>query len=134
MIKKVVGIIFINKNMKLLTYLRDNNDSILYPNHWSFLGGHIEEGETILDALKREIKEEIDYEVNTNEIIYLGEFYDEYGTLVYMYKSSINKKLNELTLTEGQRLGYFDFEEIYKLKLPPSLKEFLIKNKNKIMG
>ena len=38
------------------------------PNTWSTIGGGIESGETILDCLKREIKEELGIELNTKLI------------------------------------------------------------------
>lgn len=131
--KKITAVVLINEKNQFLLYLRDNKKTIPYPNHWSLLGGHVEKNETLLEALKREIKEEIDY--NIEKPIFLDCFEDlVYGTLVYVYKSKINKKLSELNLTEGQKLGYFSFEKVIELKLPEILKNFFINNKNKIFS
>lgn len=129
--RKGAVVLFINKN-KFLFYLRDNKPSIIYPNYWAPLGGTIEKGETPKETLKREIKEEINY--NIKNPIFLGNFKDSYGNLVYVFKSRINKKINEITLNEGQKLGYFSFKEALRIKMPKYLKKFIIENKREIMN
>lgn len=129
---KVAVIIFVNEHKKILLYLRDNKPSIPDPNFWSILGGHVEKNETPLMALKREIKEEIDYDLKNPE--FLGEFDDFYGNRVYTFFEKINKKLDELNLTEGQKLSYFGFDELRWLKMPLPLREFISKNKDKIFN
>lgn len=128
---KASAIIFMNLERKILLYLRDDKSSIPYPNYWSLLGGHIEENETPLEALKREMIEEIEYPLR--ESSFVGTFDDNLGSLVYVFKSEIDKTLDELPLHEGQKLGYFNFEEIIQMKIPEVLKNFLIKNKDEII-
>tara|TARA_Y100000310_G_scaffold316251_1_gene367726 strand:- start:58 stop:456 length:399 start_codon:yes stop_codon:yes gene_type:complete len=128
---KVACVILINGENQLLAYLRDDKQSIPFPNNWAVLGGHVEEGETILEALKRELKEEIDYDVQ--DPVFIKEFDDRAGCLVYVYRANIDKKLTELTLTEGQKLGYFSFEEFITLTIPEAFREFLIKHKERIL-
>lgn len=131
--KEIVGAILINKKKEILLHLRDNNSLIPYPDYWSLLGGHVEKNETLLRALEREIKEEIGY--NIKKTFFVGSFEDLiYETLVFVYESKINKKIYELNLTEGQRLDYFSFEELIKLKTPDILRNFFINNKNKILS
>jgi len=127
---KVASVIFINEKNKLLLYLRDDKPSIPLPNLWCTLGGHVEEGESIKETLKREIQEEIGYDIK--EPVFLEVINDEVGNIVYVYKKKINLKINELILTEGQRLGYFSLEEIKELKMPLILKKFILENKDKI--
>ncbi len=129
--KEVSAVVFINGKNEILIYLRDKKNSIPYPNKWSILGGHIEEGEEPIDALKREVKEEIGYDIGQS--IYLDHFNDGVGNKVYVYKSRINKEIRELNLTEGQKLGYFSFEDLMKLNLIPELKSFIAKYKDEIL-
>lgn len=128
--KNVAAVILINQEKKLLFCLRDNKISIPYPDYWALLGGHLENNETPIKALKRELLEEIEYELRNP--LFIGTFNDKVGHKVYMYQDKIDKKIDELILHEGQKLGYFSFEEVLNIKIPPVLKDFLIKNKKKI--
>jgi len=44
-----------------LLQLRDNKQTIPYPNKWGTFGGQVEEMESPEDALIREVREELDY-------------------------------------------------------------------------
>ncbi len=128
---KVASILFINKKGQMLLYLRDDKKSIPYPNTWALIGGHVEKGEEILDALRREVHEEIGIDVKNP--VFIKEFDDKVGNDVFVYKDKINLSLSDLELTEGQRLKYFSFEEILNQEnVPKPLKDFLKKNKNLI--
>jgi 8-oxo-dGTP diphosphatase len=129
---KVATVIFINNKKEALFYLRDDKPTIPYPNFWSSLGGHVEGDESLLAALKREILEEIEYNLQKTE--YLGMIKDNAKNLVYIYKSYIDLPLEKITLNEGQKLNYFSFDQIKSLKLPPPFKKFVLKNKNKIFS
>jgi 8-oxo-dGTP diphosphatase len=41
--KKIAAIIFENDDNKLLLFLRDNKQSIPFPNTWDLIGGHMED-------------------------------------------------------------------------------------------
>ena len=57
---KAVGTTFVAKNTRrMLLNLRCK--SVSYPNTWSFWGGKIEKGEQPIDALRRELTEEIGF-------------------------------------------------------------------------
>lgn len=55
---KVVGAIMENENNEILCALR--SPKMTLPNKWEFPGGKIEEKETLKQAIEREIKEELD--------------------------------------------------------------------------
>ncbi len=45
--------------------LRDDNPDIFYPGHWGCFGGAIDSGETPYEALRRELKEELELEIES---------------------------------------------------------------------
>ena len=47
---------------RYIMQLRDIKSHIFYPGHWGLFGGAVDEGETELTALKRELFEELDFE------------------------------------------------------------------------
>ena len=51
-----------------LAVKRNENDN-LFPGAWEFPGGHLEDGESLKDGLKRELKEEIGFTDDFNPII-----------------------------------------------------------------
>lgn len=131
MIPNVVSCIFINKYRQVLLCLRDNKPEINHPNKWALIGGHIE-NESIIDALKREVLEEIEYEIK--EMTFIGDFEDDVGNIVAVYKSYIDRDVNELHLNEGQKIQFFNFEDAIKLDTPKILKKIFIEYKDKIFS
>ncbi len=49
----------------ILMQLRDNDPYIRWPWHWGLFGGHVDPGEEPLDAVRRELREELEYETRT---------------------------------------------------------------------
>ena len=63
------------KDNDLLLVVKRNENDDLYPGAWEFPGGHLEDGETLKDGLKRELYEEIGFTDNFDPIII--HYYDE---------------------------------------------------------
>jgi 8-oxo-dGTP diphosphatase len=55
---RTVGALFINSDSKVLLGLRLLSKKA-WPGHWDTIGGHVEDGESLDDALIREIQEEV---------------------------------------------------------------------------
>ena len=78
----VTGIL---KDKDLFLVVRRSKEDDLYPGCWDFPGGHIEFGETISYALKRELKEEIGFSDFDNPIItnYTDEVKEKSGKTIH---------------------------------------------------
>jgi 8-oxo-dGTP pyrophosphatase MutT (NUDIX family) len=50
-----------------LMQLRDSRPDIWYPGRWNLFGGAVDPGETPIDALRRELQEELELEFDTAE-------------------------------------------------------------------
>ncbi len=64
----VVGAAVIN-NGKVLVAQRPHSDKVYKSLKWEFPGGKIEPGETAIDAIKREIREELDCDVVVDSLL-----------------------------------------------------------------
>ena len=57
-IAKTVGALFIGPDGKVLLGLRAPSKKV-WPGHWDTIGGHVEDGESLEEALVREAQEEV---------------------------------------------------------------------------
>ena len=66
------------KDNDLFLIVKRNENDDLYPGTWEFPGGHLENGETFKEGLKRELEEEIGFTDDFNPII--THYFDEVKT------------------------------------------------------
>lgn len=102
---------------RFLMQLRDARPDIWYPASWGCFGGAVDPGELPLDALRRELREELEYDVvkmtpvSTLEFdlrpVGLGKYYRAY----YLVEMSEPERAR-LVLHEGERMGAFTYEEL----------------------
>jgi len=126
--KQIAQIIFENDKGEFLLYLRDGKPGIPFPHHWDLIGGHVEEGETPEQALIREVREELDYDLKDFEFFreYLCLEGDVYPNIKYIYSGKFNLPIEEIILLEGERPQYFTKEEIPNVKFANILKNIVL--------
>ena len=108
--KPQCGLILENREGKILLQLRDAKPWIPYPDRYGTFGGQIEEGETALQAITREIKEELDYNLVDPE--YMGN-YPFHGYDIHMFrKADPSIVIEDLVVREGQRGEFLSLEGI----------------------
>jgi 8-oxo-dGTP diphosphatase len=86
---------------------------------WEFPGGKVKEGEEPRDALRRELKEELDVEVEVG-MIFDAIFYSypEYPILLLVYRCRIEK--GSLKPIGCHDLRWVNLRELEKLAMPPA--------------
>lgn len=131
---KVVAAIIENEKDEILCALRSPDMSI--PNMWEFPGGKVEKGEDIFTALKREIDEELQCQVETETSIFNDNTH-EYETFI-INLLSIKCRIIEGTPTanEHSKLTWLKRENLSSLKWAPAdipAVEQLINEKNSLL-
>lgn len=114
---KVVAAIIENENNEVLCALRSPQMSV--PNKWEFPGGKVEEGESLFEAIEREIKEELNCRVKA---------FDEFDENTHEYEKvvvnlvGIKCKLIEGTPKAGEhsKLVYLRKENLNSLVWAPA--------------
>jgi len=78
---KACGTLLLANNTKRLLFLLRDNDT--HSNTWGLVGGKVEDSETVMQALTREIKEEIGKDLVINKTIPLELFRSDDGNFEY---------------------------------------------------
>lgn len=126
------------KLKKILFVLRDNKPNILYPGKWGNFGGGVEKGESPLDAIKREIKEESNVKISNIKL--LGKekvthilYGEKFRRTSHYFIAETDAKADEIKIFEGQRARYFPLKDILaNKKLGPIAKKMLWKYQKEI--
>jgi len=100
---------------KYLLQLRDNKETISSPNTWGFFGGKINVGESAEDGLKRELIEELNYNIINSKYI-CNHFFLSLKVVVNFFSIHIKNMDDIVTFSEGQRMEWFTIDEIKSLK------------------
>lgn len=112
---QVVGAVIIKNNL-IYASQRGYGD---FKDGWEFPGGKIEEGELPEDALKREIKEELDADISVND--YLGKVeyqYPKFNLNLHIYTCSIIS--GDLKMLEAEGEKWFELKDIDNINWLPA--------------
>jgi 8-oxo-dGTP pyrophosphatase MutT (NUDIX family) len=112
----VVGLIVLSDG-RYLIQLRSQKPGIFYPGHWGLFGGAVESDETALAALGRELKEEL--ELNVETASYFTEFVFDFSFRglgrvwrKYYHVPIPTNALDRLVLGEGSDMAALDPRDI----------------------
>ncbi|MCZ2208043.1 NUDIX domain-containing protein, partial [Cylindrospermopsis raciborskii] len=123
----VKALIYRNDGSMLLQQ-RDSNPDLPLPNTWTWFGGLVELGEELENALERELIEELGcLPGKVEEELFRWEWTGEEPALNHIFSLPFQVKESDLTLMEGQSMGWFYLSEIFELSLTPLVFENLSK-------
>lgn len=119
-----VGVWIMNKKGELLFQQRSMQKSV-NPGKWTRTGGHVDSGETPLDAIQRETYEEIGVKIPLEKFKLLNINKEEYKThnsasmarqFIYSYFALVDFQLEDYTMQteEVSDLKYITIEEMEK--------------------
>lgn len=114
---EVVNVVIINRNKKVLIAKRKLDKPM--PDKWEFPGGKLEINETLKECGIREIKEELDLDIEID--LYLGTEELTYDAKIYnlhFYTAHKIDEMQELKLYEHTQSKWIDIEELDNYDAP----------------
>lgn len=123
--------IVIIENGKILCLKYVYNGTILY----NLPGGNLEFGENIKEALRREMIEELNLEVEVSKLLFVGEVHhNKKVTMHFVFEGKIEKgiaKINHLQ-TSAIEASWLEMNNLNDINLYPNVKEKLLIWHNKL--
>ena len=120
--RKGCSIIFMNDSNQILLFLRDDTPGIPYPDMWDIPGGHVENSETPEQCIVREMKEEMDLDIEGFHLFSVTDFSDR---TEYTFWKRANLDIDKIQLTEGRRLKWFSESEAKRTELAGGFNEIV---------
>ena len=124
MIKESAAILLYNKNKEILMMQR-TLDAKHNPGCWSFFGGGFKKGETPLQAVKREAKEELGIKLSKPRLLLTTEYDNPAFTdKMHIFVQEFPKDMNEAKLDqkEGCARVWCSISDALKLNLSPNVR------------
>ena len=103
----------------LLMHLRDDKPGIPNPGCWAGFGGAVEDGETVEQALHREVLEETGLQINAATFLTAEVDHEGDGREVSLFYVTGDYRPEDIDLREGAGVGVHPVEELPKLKMTP---------------
>jgi 8-oxo-dGTP diphosphatase len=112
-------LLIVTDDSRLVLHHRDDTPAIAHPGCWAGFGGAVEAGETVEEAVRREVLEETGIEVD-NPIFLIDDIdFEGDGRLVSLFYVIGGIQPSAIQLREGQGIGVFTFSQLSDLNLTP---------------
>ena len=108
----------LEKNGKTLIAKRKTGDE-LFAGLWEFPGGKVEEGETPEECMARELKEELDIEVEVGELITSNKHKYPHG-IFELLAYRVKHVSGEMVLNDHEEIKWVTADEMSNFEFPPA--------------
>ena len=115
--------------------LRDDKPNIAAPGQWSLFGGLIQNGETPLQAVAREILEELSIQPPQYDFLWHIDYIAEYEKEMirsWFFEADVSMIWSSHILREGKATGVFDHKETMNLAMPWVMRETIDRYEKRI--
>ena len=107
---RVVAAVIEDAGRYLITQRRP---TAVLPNLWEFPGGRVEDGETDTAALRREIRERLDAEVEVGDLMsYVHHPYERYTVDLYLYRCSLKTEPRPAAVQDLRWIRSDEFDDV----------------------
>ena len=113
----VAGIIYNSEYKKIL--IARKKSIFIFGGLWEFPGGKVEEYESYEMALKRELKEELNIEINSIQS-YLSEQYNSNGIFIHLNSFQCKYQSGEITLKDHDQVKWVEKSELSSYNFSPA--------------
>ena len=108
----------LEKDGKILIAKRKTGDK-LFAGLWEFPGGKVEEGETPEECMARELKEELDIEVEVEELITSNKHKYPHG-IFELLAYRVKHISGEIVLNDHEEIKWVTVDEMSNFEFPPA--------------
>ena len=115
-----VSVLLLTKDRRVFLQKRDDVSHIRYPALWGLFGGSSNLGETPVEAITREVREEIGVNLDTLGLV---RCFHENGKQEYAFAAEIGTDVSGIKLQEGSECRLFSFSEIETVDIRPDDRE-----------
>ncbi len=113
------------KTQSVLLHLRDEQVAV-HPNQWGFFGGTSENDETPEACVIRELKEELDIDVEKNQLKKLCDYLNEQrGTWRHVFFIESDLEKSAMRLGEGADFDWIPIAKVFEYNLTEKTKRDL---------
>ena len=120
------GVLLKNDEEEYLFQMRDG-EAQWAPLSWAVFGGAVDEGESAVEAAKRELSEELDILVAEEDLEQVGNFSDKASDNIFIFR--YNKLVNwgDFKVREGAGAAFFSVDELRQIDMPETTR-FIVDN------
>jgi 8-oxo-dGTP pyrophosphatase MutT (NUDIX family) len=118
-LRRAAMLLIVTEDGSLLLHHRDDKPEIPNPDCWAGFGGAVEDGETVEEAVRREMREETGLQIA--DPIFLTEAVDHEGDgrTVSLFYIVGDVRPEDIDLNEGAGVGVHGIEDLQDLKMTP---------------